>query len=280
MLVRPDGTGLRTLTGNGFGNTYNRRISWSPDSKRIAFTSVHYGGIDAINADGTGLTQLVPYGQDGFGRSVPDWSPDGTRIVFLENADLCTANADGSGTGVARLTFTPISEEPPNDPAWQPLPPGTAAAGIPGRSAGPPPGYPFGTPWYPSCDHPEDLVTIGLAGPARAKLGSWITYSATVANGGHAAIGPVIVSDVISKRVPGSASASQGRCGRFDTSELPGHPPISECQVGGLPPGGTATIKIRLQMTKLGTFRNTAIKNGGAPGLVERRAAVTTRVVR
>ncbi len=281
MLVRPDGSGLSNLTANGAGNTYNRKVSWSPDSKRIAFTSGGYGGIDAINVDGTGLTRLVPYGQDGFTRSVPDWSPDGSRVVFLENADLCTAAADGSGNGVARLTFTPITQEPPTDPAWRPLPPGSTPAGVAGRSVGPPPGYPLGTPWYPSCDHPEDLVTVTAKGPRRAKLGAWVTYSATFTNGGSAAIGSVVVSDVISRKVPGAApSASQGRCAAFTRSELPGHPPVSDCQVGSLLPGGSATIKVRLRMTKLGTFVNTAIKDGGAPGLVERTARVTTRVVR
>ena len=281
MLIRPDGSGLSNLTANGAGNTYNRKISWSPDSKRIAFTSGGYGGIDAINVDGTGLTRLVPYGQDGFTRSVPDWAPDGSRVAFLENADLCTAAADGSGTGVARLTFTPITQEPPTDPAWQPLPAGSTPAGVPGRSAGPPPGYPRGTPWYPSCDHPEDLVTIAVRGPARAKLGSRVTYTVTVTNAGHAAIGPAIVSDVLSRKVPGAApAASQGRCGAFGRSELSGHPPISECELGGLLPGDVATITVRLRLTKLGNFTNSAIKNGGAPGLVERTARVTTRVVR
>jgi uncharacterized repeat protein (TIGR01451 family) len=281
MLVRPDGSGLHALTANGAANTSNRQISWSPDSKRIAFTSREYGGIDAINADGTGLTRLVPYGQDGFSRSVPAWSPDGTRIVFLENADLCTAAADGSGQGVARLTFTPISEQPPTDPAWQPLPPGSTPAGTPGATAGPPPGYPRGTPWYPSCDHPDDLVTVTATGPPRAKLGTWVTYTITVTNQGHVPIGPVIVSDILSSKVPGAApAASQGRCSGFQRSELPGHPPVSECELGGLLPSNTATIRIRLRMTRPGTFVNTAIKNGGAPGLVERTARTNTRVRR
>jgi uncharacterized repeat protein (TIGR01451 family) len=281
MLVRPDGSGLRDLTANGAGNTYNRQISWSPDSKRIAFTSGGYGGIDAIAVDGTGLTRLVPYGQDGFTRSVPAWSPDGSRIAFLENADLCTADADGSGSDVARLTYTPISQEPPGDPAWQPLPPGSTPAGLAGRVAGPAPGYPTGTPWYPSCDHPDDLVEIAATGPPRAKLGSWVTYTVTVTNRSHSPIGPVIISDVLSWKVPGRApSPSQGRCGPFQRSELPGRPPVSECEVGGLLSGYSATIKVRLRMTKLGTFVNTAIKNGGAPGLVERTVKTRTRVVR
>jgi hypothetical protein len=45
-------------------------------------------------------------------------------------------------------------------------------------------------------------------------------------------------------------------------------------------PGGAATIKVRVRMTKPGAFTDTAIKNGGAPGLVERAARATTHVVR
>jgi uncharacterized repeat protein (TIGR01451 family) len=280
MLVNPDGSGPHALTSTGLGNTSNPHFSWSPDGRRIAFTDPSGGGIDAINADGTGLQKILAYGS--FGRSVPTWSPDGTRIAFEENGDLCSA-ALGSPEA-ARLTWTPTApvEVPPSDPAWQPLAPGSPPAGEPGRSAGPPPGYPRGIPWYPSCDHPEDKVMISSAGPSVARLGAWVTYTLKVRNQG-APISPITVTDVPSKRLPvRHPSPSQGRCGAWLVSALTGHPRASECELGALLPGDVATIRVRVRLTKLGTFTNTGIKNGciGTCQQVERSAHTNTRVVR
>jgi uncharacterized repeat protein (TIGR01451 family) len=124
-------------------------------------------------------------------------------------------------------------------------------------------------------------VTIAGTGPRTAKLGSTVTYTLTVENEGHAPIGPVNVSDLLSWKVPGRApAASQGRCSPFNRSDIAGHPQVAECELGGLLPGDVATIHVRLRMTRLGTFVNTAIKDGGAPGLVQRTARSSTRVVR
>jgi hypothetical protein len=174
MLMNADGSGLYALVGMGDGNTSSRRFSWSPDGTRIAFHGQQDNGIDVINADGTGLTQLVPEGANI--RSVPAWSPDGTRIAFLENGDICTAGLGGSD--VARLTYTPVDPGGiSTNPAWQPLPPGSQPAGDPGGSAGPPATFPRSTYWYPGCDRPDDEVTISVRGPARARLGSRVTYT-------------------------------------------------------------------------------------------------------
>jgi len=281
MLANPDGSGVHALAPSGLGNTTNRRFSWSPDGKRIAFRGVQDGGIDAINLDGTGLVRLLPPGN--FGRSIPAWSPDGTRIAFFENADLCTGGTDGTGNDVARLTWTPSNPvvEPPSDPAWQPLPPGSQPAGVAGRSVGPPPDYPRGIPWYPSCDRPVDNVTISSTGPSLAVLGSWVTYTLQVRNEGSAPIGPVQVGDILSSKVPyRRPSPSQGRCAGFTRSELPGHPQVSECDLGGLLPRDTVTIRVRLRMTRLGTFTNTASEAAGWGVPTQRFTHVDTRVVR
>src|SRR5206468_2884375 len=145
-----------------------------PDGKRIAFTSVQDGGIDAINVDGSGQTQVIPHTSIS-NRSIPAWSPDASRIVFLDNADLCAGSVGRSD--IVRLTYTPINPgEPPSDPSWQPLPAGDKPAGPAGGSAGPPRDYPRGIPWYPSCDQPLDRVTITSTGPSSAGVGSWVTY--------------------------------------------------------------------------------------------------------
>src|SRR5207244_3968256 len=81
---------------------------WSPDGKRITFTSVLCGGSSLFdvfvgNSDGSGvydLTQDEPGFSDEGGAS---WSPDGTKIVYDHNqrgdpnVDIAIRNADGSG---------------------------------------------------------------------------------------------------------------------------------------------------------------------------------------
>jgi Tol biopolymer transport system component len=97
-----DGTDVQQLTDNE-SNDFDPKFS--PDGKRIAFTSLRegYPHIYCMDADGTNVTKLT------VGRSMDfmgSWSPDGTRIVFTTgrngNYDVCIMNADGSGA--VRLT--------------------------------------------------------------------------------------------------------------------------------------------------------------------------------
>lgn len=183
---------------------------------------------------------------------------------------------------MARLTYTPTNEEPPSNPAWQPLPPGSSPAGVPGGSAGPAPDYPRGKPWYPSCDRPEDELRISSTGPSTTRVGSLATYTLSVENEGTSPIGPVIVSDVLSRKVPvRRLSPSQGRCGSFARSELPGHPRAAECELGGLLPGDVAKIRVRVRLTAVGSFTNIGIETAatGAPQKF-RSAHTSTRVVK
>ena len=78
---------------------------WSPDSRRIAFSSNRDGTwrVYLMDADGTDVTQL----NTGVGNATdPAWSPDGTRIAFVStrsgNFDVWVVNLDGSG--LKRLT--------------------------------------------------------------------------------------------------------------------------------------------------------------------------------
>ena len=92
--------------------------NWSPDSKRIAFTSSRSGDHDiyVMDANGTNQTKLV-------GDLAPDWdpawSPDGTRIAFVSlrdgNPEIYVMNADGSDQ--ARLTDNNADDI---EPAWSP----------------------------------------------------------------------------------------------------------------------------------------------------------------
>jgi WD40 repeat protein len=77
--LQRDGTKWRDLTNDKFFDRYPR---WSPDGKRIAFTSDRSGRYEiwTIDADGTNLRQLS-FDSPG-DTTLPLWSPDGTRLLF------------------------------------------------------------------------------------------------------------------------------------------------------------------------------------------------------
>ncbi len=79
LLIRPDGSDLRQLTNDP---ERDRTPYWSPDGRRILFSSNRSGKYEAwtIRPDGSGLTQIthIP-DQPVF---YPFWSPDGQQIGF------------------------------------------------------------------------------------------------------------------------------------------------------------------------------------------------------
>ena len=81
--------------------------SWSPDSRRIAFT---LGGRLAImDADGSHRRTLRLFATQ------PHWSADGRWIVFMADADLYKVRPDGSG----RTRLTHHGKQVVNDqPDW------------------------------------------------------------------------------------------------------------------------------------------------------------------
>ncbi|NQV27526.1 MAG: PD40 domain-containing protein [Rhodopirellula sp.] len=91
---------------------------WSPNGKRIAFTSTRHGNQElyVANRDGTEPLRLT---SDPAIDSHPDWSPDGQRIVFSTNrwGDLELASISPDGTGLTRLTTSPGLDD---YPAWSP----------------------------------------------------------------------------------------------------------------------------------------------------------------
>jgi Tol biopolymer transport system component len=108
-IVRPDGTGYRTLPLPG--TTLNLGPGpWSPDGKRIAFEGWddHHPGRNGIyvgsSSNGSGLKRVTTV------RDIPgDFSPDGRRLAFLQlhpNSQpvgpVWVVNVDG--TGLIRLT--------------------------------------------------------------------------------------------------------------------------------------------------------------------------------
>ncbi len=114
-LSSPDAKPERFLSST----RYEGSPSYSPNGKRIAFTS-NRGGVRQIwvaDADGANATPLTSFA-DGIAGS-PKWSPDGQTIVFDarpgSNADIYTVPA--SGGPVKQLTDDQAED---HVPSWSP----------------------------------------------------------------------------------------------------------------------------------------------------------------
>ncbi len=120
-VMNADGSNERLLT---FTDSF-KRIDWSPNGDRIAFSALGGPGCEyiyVINADGTGQPAIV--NSKLCGSNVhPKWSPDGSKIAFTTYGDLnfgsaviCTMNADGSDTACNAEDFTRDNYYP----SWSP----------------------------------------------------------------------------------------------------------------------------------------------------------------
>ena len=84
---------------------------WSPDGRRIAFTSDRDGDseIFVMNADGTQQRQVT---RNDWRDSDPSWSPDGRRLAFTGNGGRTIVVVGVDGRGLTQLTTSGTDSQP------------------------------------------------------------------------------------------------------------------------------------------------------------------------
>ena len=113
-ILNSDGSGRIQLTNN---QARDFLPAWSPDGKKIAFTSDRSGDYEiwVMNADGKEANQLTDFpGLD----TRPVWSPDGSKIAFTSNRsgtmEIWVMTADGTDQQLLEH-----AEGGACDPAWR-----------------------------------------------------------------------------------------------------------------------------------------------------------------
>ena len=139
-VMDADGTEQTRLTYNSRGTsgavTHTYSLVWSPDGKRIGFSSATFTytepdpdssaepasapaegltGIYISSADGTGMCKLTSISDAYPEAARPTWSPDGNKIAFYDPSAIYLINDDGTG----RKELTGNITDPPQH-AWSP----------------------------------------------------------------------------------------------------------------------------------------------------------------
>lgn len=115
----------------------NTFLSWSPNGKRLLWTSTTDGnyGVSALDISSATVTRLTRVNENNYN---PEWSPDGGRIAFISNRDnkpeIYVMDPDGASQ--IRLTKNLASVEVEFLPQWSPHGSQIAFLGESGEKAG------------------------------------------------------------------------------------------------------------------------------------------------
>ncbi len=116
FAINADGSGRKPIIAEEQGKLVHQEWpAWSPDGKRLAFSSTHDGNQEIYTAalDGSDVVRLTQHpGHDAH----PCWSPDGKFISFATDrfgTGLEIARVRPDGTGVTRLTHSPGLDDYP-----------------------------------------------------------------------------------------------------------------------------------------------------------------------
>jgi Tol biopolymer transport system component len=131
LIMRPDGSDLRNLTDDEHRHFFPR---WSPDGKRIAFSSRRSGSYELwdINRDGSGLRQLT-FVNASPGPHYSIWSPDGSRMAYSIHIPRNDCVIFAPGVPWPAQTFeslTPLEDPNLSFEAWSWSPDGRKLVGI------------------------------------------------------------------------------------------------------------------------------------------------------
>jgi len=128
VTVSRDGKEWRDITND---EPFDRYVRWSPDGRKLAFTSDREGGnqVWICNADGSQMVQFSNESTAESSTGFPVWSPDGTKLSIYSRNE--TNVYDPSISASAQTPFIlPATENIERLVAWDWSPDGKKLAGV------------------------------------------------------------------------------------------------------------------------------------------------------
>jgi Tol biopolymer transport system component len=121
--INPDGTGLRQLTHVAAPGVADQP-DWSPDGRRIAFSSDLSGEPRLYVMDRDGSRQRLVFSDlSGYADFIPKYTPDGSRLIFARCRDVCaiySVRVDGTHLQALTRFKVGINEAVDFDPSVAP----------------------------------------------------------------------------------------------------------------------------------------------------------------